>query len=48
MRANISLSGVGRRYRCYADELASGDKDKKTLGSACSVEVIAYLPTIKL
>jgi hypothetical protein len=32
----------------YADELASGDKDKKTLGSACSVEVIAYLPTIKL
>jgi hypothetical protein len=29
------------------DELASGDKDKKTLGSARSVEVIAYLPAIK-
>lgn len=45
----IWLSGVGRRLECrpYADELASGDKDKKTLGSACSVEVIAYLPTIK-
>jgi hypothetical protein len=43
-------SGVGLGLECrpYADELASGDKDKKTLGSACSVEVIAYLPTIKL
>src|SRR5690349_21548804 len=44
------LSGVGRGLECgsYADELATGDKNKKAIGSACGGEVIAYLLAIKV